>query len=74
MMPAAVTTFTAASEESQAGTTTTMSGSISHAVWPDHAPHADEVHIVTVIVSESQYRWAVHEGFNDDFFPILFWR
>lgn len=62
-------TAAAAAAPAFAGKTT-----IPHAVWPDDAPHAEETVVVTVVASDTHYRWAVHEGHDEEFFPVVFWR
>jgi len=52
----------------------TEGSTIASAKWPQDAPHDSEEHVISVLCGEQQYRWAIHEGVNDDFFPILSWR
>jgi hypothetical protein len=47
---------------------------IPYAVWPDHAPHAEEDCIIMVIAFESQYRWAVFRRHENEFHPTVYWR
>jgi hypothetical protein len=47
---------------------------IPNAHWPHDAPHRDETYVLSVLTGEFQYRWAIHEGFSEQFFPIVFWR
>jgi hypothetical protein len=47
---------------------------ISKAVWPEAAPTKYEEKILSIVCGNSHLHWAVHEGYENDFLPILFWR
>jgi hypothetical protein len=54
---------------------------IPFARWPEDAPHRDEDYLLSVLIcndrksgEEAHYRWALHQGQNNSFCPVVFWR
>lgn len=47
---------------------------IPYAQWPDDAPSKYEDKILTIVVGHSRLHWALHEGSQEGFFPIIFWK
>jgi hypothetical protein len=47
---------------------------ISEAVWPEAAPTKYEEKILSIVCGNTNLHWAIHEGYENDFTPVLFWR
>eukprot|EP00527_Entomoneis_sp_CCMP2396_P000137 CAMPEP_0198155212 /NCGR_PEP_ID=MMETSP1443-20131203/69017_1 /TAXON_ID=186043 /ORGANISM="Entomoneis sp., Strain CCMP2396" /LENGTH=635 /DNA_ID=CAMNT_0043821953 /DNA_START=179 /DNA_END=2086 /DNA_ORIENTATION=+ len=42
--------------------------------WPESNPHYDSPHVISVVCGNSRYHWAIHDGYDKDYFPLLFWK
>jgi pantothenate kinase type III len=68
------TAAAAASAAASASIEATTSNRIPYACWPDDAPFKSETKVMTIVVGHSSLHWALHEGANEGFFPVIFWK
>lgn len=47
---------------------------IYEASFPGTLPHPQTKSVLSVVCGNSHYHWAIHEGYEVDFYPCLFWR
>jgi hypothetical protein len=42
--------------------------------WKEAVPHPNEPKIICVIIGNSNFKWGILRGKNEDFVPTVFWR
>uniref|UniRef100_A0A7S2VDF8 Type III pantothenate kinase n=1 Tax=Entomoneis paludosa TaxID=265537 RepID=A0A7S2VDF8_9STRA len=47
---------------------------IEDSTWPDANPHLEASNVISVVCGNSRYHWALHQGYEDDYYPTLFWK
>ena len=44
------------------------------AVWPYALPPPDIDMFITIVCGHTRCHWSIHEGFQKDYYPVLFWK
>lgn len=42
--------------------------------FPETNPHAHVEHVISIVCGNTRWHWALHDGYESEYFPTLFWK